>query len=115
MENHSTIIAVARSVIEPDEGPPLALEYYVRLLTGPEDEVLYGLRADKRHQDGALLERQETPALTGSLKEATSIASYLAEQTVTPNTLMDIIDDYYESFFPSSVHATGKNQSLLGK
>lgn len=108
------IIAVAQASILPDSGEQLILEYYIRQYTGAEDEILYGLRVDKRSTEGVLIEREETPALTGSLQEATSLAERFAAGTVPPCTLLELVDEWHEAELPSSVHATGKEYITFG-
>ena len=103
------VIAVTQAIIRPDEGGSLLLEYFLRLWTGQEDEVLYGLRVDKRSPDGVLIEREETPALTGSIEEATALAKRFAKGTVPPCVLLEMVDEWYGDLgIPSSIHSTGE-------
>jgi len=106
MRNCNKAIAIAQTVIHLDEGEQVALEYYLCQSTGQEDEVLYGLRVDKRHPDGGLIEREETTALTGSLADATAMAEAFAKGTVPPSVLLEMVDEWYGNFF---VHATRDN------
>ena len=95
-------IAIAQATIHPDEDGVLTLEYYVCIFTGLEGEVLYGLRVDKRHQEGGLIEREETPPITGSLAEIKAMAERFAAGTVPPCVLLEIIDEWYETSFAST-------------
>jgi len=106
MRSCNKIIAIAQTVIHPDEGEQVTLEYYLCQSTGHEDEILYALRVDKRHPDGGLIEREETPALTGSLADATAMAEAFAKGTVPPSVLLEMVDEWYGNFF---VHATRDN------
>ena len=76
----------------------LILEYSLRCITGPQGEDFYGLRVDKRSQDGTLLEREETPAFTSSLSEATALANTFAVGTVPPCVLLEMLDECYSTF-----------------
>ena len=112
MYNCNKIVAITQTTIQPDDGELLKLEYYLCRLIGSEGEALYGLRVDKRHTDGRLIEREETPALTGSLEDAMAMAEVFAKGTVPPSVLLEMVDEWYSTFFTSnlvsSVHATGE-------
>jgi len=107
-------ILIRKATIQPDESELLTLEYHVCLLTGPEGEVLYGLRVDKRCQRNNLIEREETPALTGSMAEAKALAEKFADGTVPPCVLLEMVDEWYESSFPSSKHAAREKDVVAG-
>ena len=100
MRNCDQVMTIAHATIHPEDGEPLVLEYFLRLLTGQEDEVLYGLRVDKRTPGGMLLEREETPALTGSLEDATTLAKTFAKGTVPPCVLLEMVDEWYDIVSP---------------
>ena len=91
----SNIIPVAKTTIQPDDSEPAVLEYYLRCFTGPEEEVLYGLRVDMRHPDGDLLQREETDALTGSMAEVRALAEAFTEGTVMPCVLREMVDEWF--------------------
>lgn len=114
MSDSNNTIAIAQTTIQPDDGGILALEYFVCLLTGQEGEVLYGLRVDKRHPGGELIEREETPALTGSLAEITALAETFAAGTVPPCVLLEMVDEWYESSFPSCKHTAREENAAVG-
>ena len=114
MLSHDQAILTAKATINPDESEALALEYFVCMQTGSEDEVLYGLRVDKRHLDGGLIEREETPALTGSLAEAKALAETFAAGTVPPSVLLEMVDEWHESSLPSCKHTTGEENFAAG-
>ena len=114
MLSHNQAILIAQTTIRPDEGEALALEYFVCMQTGSEDEVLYGLRVDKRHPDGGLIEREETPALTGSLAEAKTLAETFAAGSVPPCVLLEMVDEWYESSLPSCKHTAGEENFAAG-
>jgi len=96
MNTSITIIPVAKATIQPEDSELLVLDYALRLIPGPEGEALYGLRVDKRSSDGVLLEREETPILTGSLEEAKALAETFAAGTVPPCVLLEMVAEYYE-------------------
>jgi len=100
------VIPIAQATVQPDDGKVVELEYFVRCITGPEGEALYGLRVDKRQPGGDLIEREETEALTGSIDEATVLAEAFAEGTVMPCVLLEMVEEWF-------CHDT--KQVLLGK
>ncbi|MCL2360613.1 MAG: DUF6514 family protein [Defluviitaleaceae bacterium] len=108
MRNCNNVIAIAQATIQPDGGEQVALGYFLCQHTGPEGEILYGLRVDKRHLEGGLIEREETPPLTGSLADATAMAEAFAKGTVPPCVLLEMVDEWYSQFFPSGIHAAGE-------
>ena len=95
---HCKIIPVARMSFSPDDVEAMTLEYSLRCVTGPEGEDVFGLRVDKRRQGGQLVEREETPALTSSQGEATAMAKAFAAGTVPPCVLLEMVDEWHESF-----------------
>ena len=99
MPNNSkeVLVPIASTVITPEDSGPLTLEYALRKITGPEGEELYALRVDKRTNEGALVEREETPAITGSLEDATAIANAFAAGTVPPCVLIEMVDEWCSS------------------
>jgi len=111
MRDCNKAIAIAQTTIQPDDGEQVGLEYYLCQQVGVEGETLYSLRVDKRHMNGGLIEREETPALTGSLTDATAMAEAFARGTVPPSVLLEMVDEWYTTFFSSnlvpSVHAAG--------
>lgn len=109
MCSNKQVTAIAKATIHPDEGGPLVLEYFLCHFTGEEGEALYGLRVDKRSPNGVLIEREDTPALTGSLDDATSLANTFAKGTVPPCVLNEMVDEWLNLLFPSSIHTTRKN------
>ena len=94
MPHHSHEIPVTTATIHPEDGEPLLLEYTLLKQTGPEGEILYALRADKRAQAGYLLEREETPGLTGSLDDAIHMAKAFAAGTVPPCVLLEMAAEW---------------------
>jgi len=109
MSRVSNVIAVAQATIHPEGGELAALEYFLRCFTGPEGEILYGLRVDKRHPGGDLIEREETEALTGSLHEVTVLAEAFAAGTVTPCVLLEMVEEW---FCPESQQAKLLRQAI---
>ena len=93
------IIPIAKATIQPEDGGQLLLDYALRCVTGPEGETLYGLRVDKRFPNGVLVEREETPGLTGSLEEASNLAEIFAAGTVPPCVLLEMVAEYYQPMF----------------
>jgi len=112
MRNCNKVIAIARTTINPEEGEPAALEYSLCQKEGLEGEILYSLRVDKRNLGGELIEREETPPLTGSLADAIACAEAFAKGTVPPAVLLEMIDEWYDSYFesdfPTSIHSAGE-------
>ena len=88
MRANINIIPITQAQFPTDNDYMLILEYSLRCITGPQDEDFYGLRVDKRSLDGLLLEREETPAFTNSLSEATALAETFAAGTVPPCVLL---------------------------
>jgi len=99
MNNCTQITPIAKAIIHPEDDDQVALEYAVRCIVGPEGETLYGLRVDKRSLAGVLIEREETPGLTGSMDEATVLAETFAAGTVPPCVLLEMVADYYVPVF----------------
>jgi len=99
MNTSTTIIPVAKATIQPEDSELLVLDYSLRCLTGPEGETLYGLRVDKRLPNGVLIEREETPGLTGSMEDAKTLAETFAAGTVPPCVLLEMVAEYYEPMF----------------
>ena len=97
LNNGSETINIASTVIQPENCDALNLVYSLKKLAGPEGEDLYALRVDKRTPSGTLIEREETPAITGSLDDATAIASAFAAGTVPPCVLLEMVDEWYST------------------
>ena len=95
MVKTNNVIPVTTTTVHPDDGEMAILEYYLRCFTGPEDEVLYGLRVDMRHPGGDLIEREETPALTGSMADVVVLAKAFAAGTVMPYVLLEMVEEWF--------------------
>ena len=108
MRQCNSIIPISKATISPDNEKKSILEYSLRCITGSEGENLYGLRVDKRCLNGKLLQREETPALTNMLSEATALAEAFTTGTVPPCVLLEMVDEWYSSF----ITATPKQTSL---
>jgi len=91
----SNIIAVAQETIQPDDGDLLALDYYLRLYTGPEGETLYGIRLDMRYPGGDLIEREETEGLSSCMEDITILAEAFARGAVVPYVLHEMVEDSF--------------------
>ena len=97
LNKESEVINIASTVIQPEDYDALNLVYSLRKLSGPDGEELFALRVDKRTLSGTLIEREETPAITGSLDDATAIANAFAAGTVPPCVLLELVDEWYGS------------------
>ena len=104
MTNSKHVVAVATSMIHPEDSLPLVLEYCICQKLGQGAMPLYGLRVDKRNLDGGLLEREETPAITSSLEEVTALANAFAKGTVPPCVLLEMVDEWYGLDYPAGIH-----------
>ena len=98
MNQCNKTIPITKAKITTESGKIFLLEYSIRCIFKPEGGELYGLRVDKRAPTGMLLEREETPALTESLGEATALAKAFAAGTVFPDFLLEMVDEWYEKF-----------------
>ena len=85
-------VAVARNTVHADEDYEIVLEYTIL-----KRETYYGLRVDKRSVDGELLDREQQPALTGSLEEMMTLTNAFSAGTVFPCTLNDLLEDWYSN------------------
>ena len=98
MRGNINTIPITQVRFSTDKDHLLILEYSLRCVAGPQGEDLYGLRVDKRNQEGLLLEREETPAFTNSHSEATALAKTFAVGTVPPCVLLEMLDEWYSTF-----------------
>ena len=87
-------IAIAKVDFQPEDSGLLSLEYSLLCVTGEEGEPLYALRAELRDLDGALVEREETRGITGSLEDATAMALAFVEGTVPPCVLLEMTEEW---------------------
>ena len=114
MGNGNQVMLIKKATIQPDGCEELTLSYFVCQLTGLEGEVLYALRVDKRCPDNVIIEREETPPLTGSLAEIATLAETFAVGTVPPCVLLEMVDEWFESSFPSCKHAAREENVITG-
>ena len=91
-------IPITQAKVTTDNEKTLVLEYSLRCINGSGGGELYGLRVDKRSPTGALLEREETPALTDSRVEAIALAEAFAAGTVPPCVLLEMVDEWHGVF-----------------
>ena len=96
MQKTIDLVAIAQAVIYPEDSEAMTLEYFVRQMAGSDQESLYGLRVDKRNPTGALVEREETPALSASSESVTKVAKVFAKGTVPPCTLIEMVDEWFD-------------------
>ena len=99
---HSNM-AIAKASFQPEGSEVLTLEYTLLSVSGPEGETLYALRVDKRCPNGNLLEREETPGLTGSLEDATVMAKAFADGSVPPSVLLEVAEEWDPAFYAARV------------
>ena len=89
-------IPIAERTIQTEDGNSWILEYSLRSVLSGYGEALYGLRVDKRCMGGTLHEREETPAITASLDDATALAWKFVEGTVPPCVLLEMTDEWFD-------------------
>ena len=98
MRKGNDLEVVAQAIICPEDSDAMTLKYFLLQLhvPGKEWETQYGLRVDKYHHTGALLEREETQALTSSLDDVTALANAFAAGAVPPCVLNEMVEEWQD-------------------
>ena len=99
MQNSKREIVIAKANFQPTGRELCHLEYALLTVAGPEGEELYAIRVDMRSACGILLEREESPGITGSLEDATVMATAFANGSVPPYFLMDMVEEWDPEYY----------------
>jgi len=78
-----------------EQNVTLVLEYYLQEYEHEEDPVRYGIKVNKSLSAGAVIESAESLALSCDRDEVLEILTYLANGTVPPCTLGEMIDEWH--------------------
>jgi len=87
----------AKAEMVVDEKVRWVLDYYVQSYQSSDGVDLYGIKVDKLDDEGIVVESSETFAITDDKNKAMSMLSFLANGSVPPCVLLEMVDEWFSS------------------
>ena len=85
----------ATAKITTECGTTWSLEYYMQTYISSNGKELFGIKVDKLCADGFIAETEETYAISDCPKKTTALLLYLANGTVPPCVLLEMVDEWF--------------------
>lgn len=105
--------AEVTKLVSCEDGNTWFLDYYLRTYKSTDNKELYGIKVCKRKTNtDRILEHEETYAISECCDKVMEILMYLAEGTVTPIVLLEMVDDWFSSETWSQIDDTTQSPPL---
>ena len=96
LSNHGEQVVKITREVTCDEVGNWSLDYYLETYTSTSNEKFFGVKVCKRIGE-EIIEERETFAITECRVQASAILEYLANGTVTPFVLVEMVDEWFSN------------------